>query len=179
MATVLFQQTNERYTDQNEVSSFLASRGVLYEQWDVSKLPAELVENYTLTDQDKQTILDTFQAEIKDVSERRGYQTADIISLSDATPNLDELLVNFQKEHHHTDDEVRFIVSGHGVFAIQDDEVGYYNIKLNPGDLISVPVNTRHYFTLQDDRQVVAVRIFVTTDGWVPIYEKDALETTN
>ncbi|AFS69562.1 1,2-dihydroxy-3-keto-5-methylthiopentene dioxygenase [Exiguobacterium antarcticum] len=179
MATVLFQKTNERYTDQNEVSAFLASRGVLYEQWDVSKLPAELVDTYTLRDADKQTILDTFQAEITDVSERRGYQTADIISLSDATPNLDELLVNFQKEHHHTDDEVRFIVSGHGVFAIQDDEVGYYNIELNPGDLISVPVNTRHYFTLQDDRKVVAVRIFVTTDGWVPIYEKDPIETTN
>ncbi|MGX1451877.1 cupin superfamily acireductone dioxygenase involved in methionine salvage, partial [Cytobacillus horneckiae] len=30
-------------------------------------------------------------------------------------PNLDELLKNFQREHHHTDDEVRFIVSGHGV----------------------------------------------------------------
>ncbi|MCZ2971173.1 hypothetical protein NYY93_29560, partial [Acinetobacter baumannii] len=25
-------------------------------------------------------------------------------------------------------------------------------------------------FTLQDDRQVVAIRIFVTTEGWVPIY---------
>ncbi|MCT4793305.1 MULTISPECIES: cupin domain-containing protein [Exiguobacterium] len=179
MATVLFQKTNERYTDQNEVSAFLVSRGVLYEQWDVSKLPVELVDTYTLTDADKQTILDTFQPEITDVSERRGYQTADIISLSDATPNLDELLVNFQKEHHHTDDEVRFIVSGHGVFAIQDDEVGYYNIELNPGDLISVPVNTRHYFTLQEDRKVVAVRIFVTTDGWVPIYEKDPIETAN
>lgn len=173
MATVLFQETNTRYTDQTEVADFLASRGVLYEQWDVSKLPAPLVENFTLTDADKQTILDTFASEIKDVSERRGYQTADIISLSDTTPNLDELLVNFQKEHHHTDDEVRFIVSGHGVFAIKDEEVGYYNIELNPGDLISVPVNTRHYFTLQEDRKVVAVRIFVTTDGWVPIYENE------
>ncbi|WP_214848817.1 cupin domain-containing protein [Exiguobacterium sp. s193] len=179
MATVFFQQTNERYVDQQEVSTFLASRGVLYEQWDVSKLPSDLVENFTLTDDDKQTILTTFADEIKDVSERRGYQTADIIALSDTTPNLDELLVNFQKEHHHTDDEVRFIVSGHGVFAIKDDEVGYYNIELNPGDLISVPVNTRHYFTLQEDRKVVAIRIFVTTDGWVPIYKRDALSSAN
>jgi cupin superfamily acireductone dioxygenase involved in methionine salvage len=42
------------------------------------------------------------------------YQSQDVISLSDTTPNLDELLKNFQREHHHTDDEVRFIVSGHG-----------------------------------------------------------------
>lgn len=173
MATIYFQQTEERHVDQTEVSAFLESRGILYEQWDINKLPVNLQENYQLTDEDKQAILATFRDEIKDVSERRGYETADVISLSDATPNLDELLVNFQKEHHHTDDEVRFIVSGHGIFAIDDAERGYFNIELNPGDLISVPVNTRHYFTLQDDRKVVAVRIFVTTEGWVPIYEKE------
>ncbi len=65
MATVLFQETNTRYTDQTEVADFLASRGVLYEQWDVSKLPAPLVENFTLTDADKQTILDTFAPKSK------------------------------------------------------------------------------------------------------------------
>ncbi|MCC5893731.1 MULTISPECIES: cupin domain-containing protein [unclassified Exiguobacterium] len=173
MATIYFQQTEERYVDQAEVSAFLESRGILYEQWDIDKLPADLQENYQLTDEDKQAILATFRDEIRDVSERRGYKTADVISLSEATPNLDELLVNFQKEHHHTDDEVRFIVSGHGIFAIDDAERGYFNIELNPGDLISVPVNTRHYFTLQADRQVVAVRIFVTTEGWVPIYDKE------
>jgi len=172
MATILFQETNERYSTQDKVASFLESRGILYEQWDITKLPADLQENYSLTDEDKQTILNTFSTEIKDVSERRGYQTADVISLSDSTPNLEQLLVNFQQEHHHTDDEVRFIVSGHGIFAIKDEEKGFYSIELNPGDLISVPVNTRHYFTLQDDRQVVAVRIFVTTEGWVPIYEE-------
>ncbi|TCI57683.1 cupin domain-containing protein [Exiguobacterium sp. SH1S21] len=173
MATIYFQQTEERLVDQSEVNVFLESRGILYEQWDIAKLPVALQENYELTDEEKQAILATFRDEIQDVSERRGYQTADVISLSDATPNLDELLVNFQKEHHHTDDEVRFIVSGHGIFAIDDVERGYFNIELNPGDLISVPVNTRHYFTLQDDRQVVAVRIFVTTEGWVPIYDKE------
>ena len=43
-----------------------------------------------------------------------------------------------------------------------------FDVELEPGDLISVPENARHYFTLQDDRQVVAIRIFVTTEGWVP-----------
>ncbi|WP_214780375.1 cupin domain-containing protein [Exiguobacterium sp. s22] len=176
MATIYFQQTEERVSDQQEVRDFLASRDILYEAWDIAKLPASLQENYQLTDEDKEAILATFRDEIQDVSARRGYKTADVISLSDSTPNLDELLVNFQKEHHHTDDEVRFIVSGHGIFAIDDAERGYFNIELNPGDLISVPVNTRHYFTLQEDRQVVAVRIFVTTEGWVPIYEKENVQ---
>ena len=47
-----------------------------------------------------------------EISERRGYKTHDIITLSDANPNLNLLLENFKKEHHHEDDEVRFIVSG-------------------------------------------------------------------
>ena len=50
-----------------------------------------------------------------------------------------------------------------------------FDVRLNPGDLISVPPNIRHYFTLQEDRKVVAVRIFVTTEGWVPIYEEETV----
>ncbi|MBG9580746.1 acireductone dioxygenase [Bacillus thuringiensis] len=144
--------------------------GVLYEKWNISKLPPHLNENYSLTDENKAEILAVFSKEIADVSARRGYKAHDVISLSNSTPNLDELLINFQKEHHHTDDEVRFIVSGHGIFAIEGKDGTFFDVELEPGDLISVPENARHYFTLQDDRQVVAIRIFVTTEGWVPIY---------
>ena len=52
----------------------------------------------------------------------------------------------------------------------------WFDVRLNPGDLISVPESTRHYFTLAEDRKTVAVRIFVTAAGWVPIYEKDEVQ---
>ncbi|MCM3787060.1 cupin domain-containing protein [Domibacillus indicus] len=172
MAVIQFQETGERITDKNAIDAFLAAQEVIYEKWDISKLPENLRENYTLSDEEKQQILEVFGEEIRDISERRGYQAHDVISLSDSTPNLDELLTNFQKIHIHTDDEVRFIVSGHGIFAIQAKDGQFFNVELEPGDLISVPVNTRHYFTLMDDRKVVAVRIFVTTEGWVPIYDE-------
>jgi len=81
-------------------------------------------------------------------------------------------LTYFQREHHHTDDEVRFIVSGNGVFVIQGKDDQFFEVHLDPGDLISVPPNIRHYFTLSDNRKVVAVRIFVDEAGWVPVYEK-------
>ncbi|KEZ52677.1 MULTISPECIES: 1,2-dihydroxy-3-keto-5-methylthiopentene dioxygenase [Metabacillus] len=173
MATIRFQETNERLTDQKEVSAFLNAQEVIYEQWDIEKLPEALRENYSLSDEQKEEILQVFTNEIADISERRGYKAQDVISLSESTPNLEQLLQNFQKEHHHTDDEVRFIVSGHGIFIIQAKDGSFFDVELNPGDLISVPPNIRHYFTLQEDRKVVAVRIFVTTEGWVPIYEKE------
>lgn len=173
MAYITFEKSDRKITDQQEVAQFLTENEVIYEHWDITKLPTELVEKYDLTDEEKQQILTAFDAEIKDISERRNYKLADVISLSASTPNLDELLVNFQREHHHTDDEVRFIVSGHSIFLIQGKDGEFFHVNLNPGDLISVPENTRHYFTLAEDRQTVAVRIFVTTEGWVAVYDEE------
>lgn len=168
MATILIHnEENTLLENEQEVASYLENQGVIYEHWDIEKLPNRLSEKYDLTDEEKDEILTVFQKEIKSISEKRGYKAQDVISLSDATPNLDELLQNFKREHHHTDDEVRFIVSGHGIFAIQGKDGVFFDVRLNPGDLISVPPNIRHYFTLQEDRKVVAVRIFVTTEGWV------------
>ena len=173
MAYITFQKKEDQIHEQEAVASFLESQEVIYENWDIDKLPESLVEKYLLSDEEKEEILNTFAAEIEDISGRRGYKAQDVISLSENTPNLDVLLTNFKNEHHHTDDEVRFIVSGHGVFVIQGKDGEFFEVHLNPGDLISVPENTRHYFTLEEDRKVVAVRIFVTTEGWVPIYEKE------
>jgi 1,2-dihydroxy-3-keto-5-methylthiopentene dioxygenase len=170
MAQIRIHEVNTRIENEQEVIAFLEEQGVIYEKWDITKLPAHLQENFALTDADKGEILAIFDKEIADISERRGYKASDVISLSDSTPNLDQLLESFKREHHHTDDEVRFIVSGHGIFVIQGQDGRFFDVELEPGDLISVPENTRHYFTLQEDRKVVAVRIFVTTEGWVPIY---------
>lgn len=172
MAYLIFQETGKRLDNQEEIHAFLEKNEVIYEQWDTSKLPDTLKENYNLTDEDKAEILNAFKDEIEAISERRGYKASDVISLSDSTPNLDALLTNFQREHHHTDDEVRFIVSGNGVFVIQGKDDQFFEVHLDPGDLISVPPNVRHYFTLSDNRKVVAVRIFVDEAGWVPVYEK-------
>ncbi|TDM13504.1 1,2-dihydroxy-3-keto-5-methylthiopentene dioxygenase [Macrococcus bovicus] len=171
MAYLVLQKTQEKIENQDEVRAYLEKNEVIYEQWDTSKLPDNLKENYALTDEEKEQILATFKSEIDDISARRGYKASDVISLSSATPGLDELLANFQREHHHTDDEVRFIVSGNGVFVIEGSDQ-FFEVHLTPGDLISVPPNVRHYFTLDTSRQVVAVRIFVDEAGWVPVYEK-------
>lgn len=176
MAIIKIQETSETIEAQNEVAAFLESQEVIYEHWDINKLPENLREKFDLSEEEKQEILEAFQVEIDDISTRRSYQAADIISLSDSNPNLDELLKNFERKHLHTDDEVRYIVSGHGVFIIQGKDERYFEVHLSPGDLISVPENITHYFTLSEDRKVVAVRIFVTTEGWVPVYQEEAVE---
>ncbi|TVY02298.1 1,2-dihydroxy-3-keto-5-methylthiopentene dioxygenase [Cohnella terricola] len=168
MAEIRIRNKNERISGEAEVRSFLEKQNVLYEHWDTSKLPANLVENFSLTDEDKQSLLSVYDAEIRDLAGRRGYKTWDIIALSESTPNLPELLKKFEQVHTHTEDEVRAITAGRGIFIIKGDEAtGYFDVELSAGDVISVPEGQPHFFTLMDNKAIVAVRLFIEPAGWV------------
>ncbi len=168
MAEIRIRNTNERIQGDSEVGAFLTAQGVLYEHWNINKLESNLQNKFLLSDEEKQQILTTFDDEIRDLAKRNGYLVWDVVALSDATPNIEELLKKFEQVHTHTEDEVRAIAAGHGIFIIKgSDEVGYFDVELGPGDVISVPVNTPHFFTLMEDRQVVAIRLFIETEGWI------------
>lgn len=168
MATIKIRNTEERIEGQDKVGAFLETQGVLYEHWNTARLPQHLQGNCALTDKEKEETLLVFDAEIKSLAERNGYANWDVVALSDATPNLEELLKKFEQVHTHTEDEVRAITAGHGIFIIKGQgETGYFDVELEPGDVISVPVNTPHFFTLMEDHQVVAVRLFIEKEGWV------------
>lgn len=168
MAQIRIRNTNERIAGEEAVRSFLQSQDVLYEHWNADNLPEQLKEKFVLSDEEKNQILAAYEKEIHDLAARRGYRTWDIIALSDATPNLEALLKKFEDVHTHTEDEVRAITAGKGIFIIKGTEdVGYFDVELSTGDVISVPENTPHFFTLMENRQIVAVRLFIETEGWV------------
>ncbi|MFI2855759.1 cupin domain-containing protein [Paenibacillus sp. JSM ZJ436] len=168
MAEIVIRNTNERISGEENVRQFLNSQEVVYEHWNMDKLPKELQEQFSLSDDDKKRILDIFDEEIRDLAARRGYKIWDVITLSESTPNLEELLQKFEEVHTHTEDEIRAIVGGKGIFIIKGaEDVGYFNVELEPGDVISVPENTPHFFTLMDNKQIVAVRLFIEANGWI------------
>jgi 1,2-dihydroxy-3-keto-5-methylthiopentene dioxygenase len=80
------------------------------------------------------------------------------------------MLAKFSKEHTHTEDEVRFILQGRGVFHINPGTRPVFAIEVWAGDLISVPLGTRHWFDLCSDRRIRAIRLFQDTSGWTPHY---------
>lgn len=166
MANIRIRNTNKRLTEEQEVKRFLEEQGVLYEHWQMEKLPNELSEKFILSDENKKEILNIFDSEIRSLANRRGYKEWDIVALSDATPNLADLLKKFEQVHVHTEDEVRAITAGNGIFTIKGDS-GYFDVELSAGDVISVPVNIPHFFTLMENRKVVAVRLFIDSSGWV------------
>jgi 1,2-dihydroxy-3-keto-5-methylthiopentene dioxygenase len=169
MATLTFVNSKRTVTDPAEVSKVLKSANVIYEKWGTERLPKSL-SSRNLSDAEKQAVLKAFDAEIQGLYKTRGYKTADVVTLYPDTPNIDVMLAKFDKKHLHTDDEVRFIVQGRGVFTLFPDKGEPIDAELHPGDFITVPANYKHYFKLCADKQITAIRIFADQSGWTPVY---------
>ena len=99
-----------------------------------------------------------------------GYVTADVINVNPETPNLETLLDRFRSEHTHSEDEVRFILKGRGLFHIHPPSGPVFAIQVEAGDLINVPKGTQHWFDLCGEKTIRAIRLFQDKSGWTPQY---------
>jgi 1,2-dihydroxy-3-keto-5-methylthiopentene dioxygenase len=171
MATITIHRSEKILREKEAVSAYLKEQGLVYEFWGVERLNGHLKESYALTPDERQMILDLYAPEISDLKRRQGYLTQDIVILSDATPNLNAILQKFKREHHHTDDEVRFVVEGSGIFTIRKNDL-IFDVTVKAGDLLVVPAYTRHWFALTPARRIKCIRIFKDPAGWVAIYDE-------
>jgi 1,2-dihydroxy-3-keto-5-methylthiopentene dioxygenase len=177
------QQGEARYTTPETMAPWLEAAGIESGVWPLTRFPEGLCEEASVNKDKHAEILQRVQPELDRVKATHGYQSEDIVALTQDTPNLAGILTMFDKEHHHTDDEVRVILAGEGIFGIvpqaretlsnleTTQPLPPYEIHVEAGDYINVPANTRHWFTLTDSRFIVALRIFSDTAGWTAIYE--------
>jgi len=107
-----------------------------------------------------------------------GYVTMDQVKMWPEMPNFDALCQKFVGEHLHTDDEVRFVLSGSGVFEIRSLEDRWMKVTVEPRDFISVPANRYHRFYLTEEKKIQCVRLFKDPSGWTPLYRKDREQAT-
>jgi 1,2-dihydroxy-3-keto-5-methylthiopentene dioxygenase len=104
------------------------------------------------------------------IKREHGYVDEDFVELSPDTPNLEAICAKFDKEHYHTEDEVRFVVEGAGIFDVRGDGDEWIRIEVAEGDIISIPANTYHRFYLTDRKHIRCMRLFANHDGWAPLY---------
>ena len=126
MAVVKIPSDNVTLTDAQDVTTFLAVRGIEYERWTpAGDLPA---------DAPAEAVLEAYAHQIQALKRRGGYVTADVIDVNPDTPNLDVMLAKFNKEHWHDEDEVRFIIEGRGLFHINAGD-SVFVLEVGRGDL--------------------------------------------
>lgn len=162
MATVNIRDGNRVLDDVVEISEFLAQYGIWYRRFEGSD---PLGENAT----DDQ-ILAAYDEPIRKLKKEGGYVTADVINVTSDTPNLQQMLDKFNKEHWHDEDEVRFVVKGRGLFHIHPEDGPVFSIEVAEGDMINVPRGTHHSFDLCDEKSIRCIRLFQDPSGWTPHY---------
>src|ERR1700755_2917105 len=132
MAVLRFPDTDTRFDGEGEVRAELGGVGSVYERGSLDRVPA---------DSSADLVLDAYAEEISEMKRRGGYVTADVIDVNPETPNLDAMLARFDKEHTHSEDEVRLILAGRGIFFLHlNDKV--VSVEVGPGDMLRVPRST-------------------------------------
>lgn len=162
MAIVTIPERHQRIEDAAGIRAVLAPHGVDYERAEPT-VPVG-------PDAPAATLLEAYKDTIEALNARGGYVTADVIDVFPDTPGLDAMLNRFNSEHWHSEDEVRFIIEGRGVFHIHPAGEPVIAVEVGPGDLIRVPAGTHHWFDLCADRRIRAIRLFKDPAGWAPNY---------
>jgi len=168
MALLRIPDQDKSLTDRDAITSYLQRCGIDYEKW----APAHPVA----INAPAQEILQAYSTEIERLKARGGYVTADVIDVGPETPGLEEMLARFNREHWHEEDEVRFIIAGHGLFHIHPQAGPVISIEVDAGDLIRVPRGTQHWFNLCADRRIRAIRLFQDMAGWTPYYTESGMD---
>lgn len=176
MAKLFFRNSGKSITDPQEIKNFLSNYGIVYDRWGVERLPEDVRKKYEIDQENSEMIIQAYKEELDRLKSEMGYITEDIVVLSDKTPNLDDLLDKFKREHHHVDDEVRFVVDGSGIFPVRID-TDIVDIHVEAGELIVVPAGARHWFELDENRKIKCIRVFKTPAGWEAIYNESEKAT--
>ena len=154
-------QTLAYSTKPTEISRLLDAEGIRFEQWQTR-------DNIHAGDS-QEAVLAAYNKDVERLISEQGYQTVDVISIASDDPQKDALRQKFLAEHTHSEDEVRFFVQGQGLFALHiGDKV--FEILCEKGDLLSVPANTQHWFDMGPEPNLVAIRFFNNSEGWVANY---------
>ncbi len=149
--------------DLEEIDTILKEIEVRLRHWDV-------VEGLT-AGASQEEVLAAYRDQVDRVVAEEGYILVDVAQLHpEDTPEWAEKAAaarqKFLAEHTHDDDEVRFFVSGSGIFYLHVDGK-VYAVLCEAGDLLSVPRNTTHWFDMGTRPDFTAIRFFHDDDGWV------------
>ena len=176
MAKIIESNGNE-VTDFGAISARLARLGIALNRWPAPQgaRAKALLEQPALNDAEKEELLKSVDNRFDTLKQSHGYVTRDMVVIHENIPGLADMLAKFDKIHLHTDDEVRYILAGRGYFGFVEPDGQQFMLEVSAGDYINVPANTEHWFEMRDSKRIKAVRYFIDTSGWAPVYTQRAM----
>ena len=171
MARMIFPDGNE-VVALPQIQKRLGRLGIVLQRWPApeSSRGRALLEQKSLSDAEKEELLKSVDNRFEELKREKGYATRDLIVIHEDIPGLADMLAKFDKIHYHTDDEVRYILAGRGYFGFVEADGEQFLLEVGAGDYINVPARTEHWFEMKDAKRIKAVRYFIDTSGWTPVY---------
>jgi len=176
MARMIFSDGKEN-TDFSFIQARLGKLGIALKRWPApeSSRAQALLDQQALSDAEKEELLKSVDNRFEELKRDKGYATRDMVVIHEAVPGLNDMLAKFDKIHLHTDDEVRYILAGKGYFGFVEPDGNQFLLEVAAGDYINVPANTEHWFEMKGSKRIKAVRYFIDTKGWTPVYTQRAM----
>jgi 1,2-dihydroxy-3-keto-5-methylthiopentene dioxygenase len=176
MARMIFPDGKEN-TDLSFIQARLNKLGITLKRWPAPEdsRARALLDQQALNDAEKEELLKGVDNRFEELKRDKGYATRDMVVIHEAIPGLPDMLAKFDKIHLHTDDEVRYILAGRGYFGFVEPDGKQFLLEVSAGDYINVPANAEHWFEMKDSKRIKAVRYFIDTKGWTPVYTQRAM----
>jgi 1,2-dihydroxy-3-keto-5-methylthiopentene dioxygenase len=176
MARMIFPDGKEN-TDLSFIQARLNKLGITLKRWPAPEdsRARALLDQQALNDAEKEELLKSVDNRFEELKRDKGYATRDMVVIHEAIPGLADMLAKFDKIHLHTDDEVRYILAGKGFFGFVEPDGKQFLLEVAAGDYINVPANAEHWFEMKDSKRIKAVRYFIDTKGWTPVYTQRAM----
>lgn len=93
-------------------------------------------------------------------------RSADRVALAPGDPRWPALRTQFLAEHRHGDAEIRFFLSGSGLFYVRSGD-GFLGLLCEAGEWVALPAGSAHCFDAGDAPAFEALRLFGRPDGWL------------
>lgn len=176
MARMIFPDGKEN-SDLSFIQARLGKLGITLKRWPAPEdsRARALLDQQALNDAEKEDLLKSVDNRFEELKRDKGYATRDMVVIHEAIPGLADMLAKFDKIHLHTDDEVRYILAGKGYFGFVEPDGKQFLLEVAAGDYINVPANAEHWFEMKDSKRIKAVRYFIDTKGWTPVYTQRAM----
>lgn len=141
----------------------LAADGVALRSWELAPV--------AVAEQTVQQVLDAYAGQVERLSRDEQFTIVDCVKFDpEDTDAWREKAAaarqTFLSEHRHSEDEVRFFAGGVGCFYLHLPP-NVLAVVCEPGDLLSVPAGTTHWFDMGPEPTLCAIRFFERDDGWI------------